>query len=498
MQREAFLGLDREDRFVGRLVEQQMDEAEEFFRFLRQVGEGRTQEQVDRGVSGGNPAFGPAIGVGLDDLHFVRDTELYGVLLNIRDLARVLLDESCGGCAAADRLKTHDPGSREDVEEHAAGYGVAEDAEQRFADHLGSRPHPFVDDNRQLAAAKASGDDPDLGFFEHEGATPCWAGEFMASEFTIGAGVGQGKMWKQYKGGIPRTPLFDPVFSRSRTLAIHEVAIECRLQLGFQDGNMPNCCVLVVVVALAGSMKATPAIVQAPGIPIAPHPRPKLDTHLAAWEKAIGSATSIRLDFTLRRHAAGGLLEGESKYSGSLLAMRPNHIRFRIDNDAACRDFELYIHNGKSLFAYNGLQKTVTELKQDHWFYERFRQLALLELLCAKTAKELRSRYDVRLMKEDADYLYLELRPLSGKMVGDFKRLRVALYQPRHRQFAYLPAQLFMIHANDETEQWKFSNSVTNIPEMSEKSFQFEEIPGFRFQKASELWLTPEVKPDQP
>src|SRR6266702_3326538 len=60
---------------------------------------------------------------------------------------------------------------------------------------------------------------------------------------------------------------------------------------------------------------------------------------------------------------AAGIFKGEKDYTGSILCMKPNLARLRLDYATDPRDFEAFICNGKSVYAYNGLQKTITEHK---------------------------------------------------------------------------------------------------------------------------------------
>src|SRR5262249_26121541 len=64
--------------------------------------------------------------------------------------------------AATDRLQAMDAGPREQVEERPARDGVAEDAEEGFADHLRGRAQILVDHGRDFPAAKVAGDDSEL------------------------------------------------------------------------------------------------------------------------------------------------------------------------------------------------------------------------------------------------------------------------------------------------------------------------------------------------
>ena len=70
----------------------------------------------------------------------------------------------------------------------------------------------------------------------------------------------------------------------------------------------------------------------------------------------------------------------------------------------------------------------------------------------------------MKLFKEDEYYIYLDIKPMLGKDKQEFQQLRLALYGPK-TQFAYLPAQVYMVKPNGETEQWKLDQTEDQHPE---------------------------------
>ena len=73
---------------------------------------------------------------------------------------------------------------------------------------------------------------------------------------------------------------------------------------------------------------------------------------------------------------------------------------------------------------------------------------------------------------------------MLGKDKQEFQQLRLALYGPKTGELAYLPAQVYTVKPNGETEQWKMTEPKVNIQGITEKVFQYENVPGFRFQQA--------------
>ena len=239
-----------------------------------------------------------------------------------------------------------------------------------------------------------------------------------------------------------------------------------------------------------------------PGLPAAvAAPDQKLDAHLAGWEKRMREINNFRFDLALqRKDPAAAIFKGESNFTGSILGMKPNLARLRLDNGADPKDYEAFICDGKSVYAYNGLQKTITQHKLPDPKASPAGETGnlILDFVSGMKAKELKDRFDLAIFKEDADYIYLDIQPKLGKDKQDFKQLRLALYQSRHSQIAYMPAQIFLVRPNGETEQWKMTNPLTDIKDLDRKAFDFVNLPGFRFQQAPDQSATPGVRPGQP
>jgi TIGR03009 family protein len=235
---------------------------------------------------------------------------------------------------------------------------------------------------------------------------------------------------------------------------------------------------------------------EASGVLIAPPPRSsasatlneQLDAHLKGWKQAAASIANYRIELKMRRLdpvMAGGNAVPKD-YTGTVLGMGPNHLRLRFDNAANLQDFEVYIRNDKSLYVYNGLDKTVTECKPGQWLYAGVTNNPVFGVLSGALAKDLKDRFDLKLFKEDQYYIYLDIKPKLAKDQQDFQQLRLALYGPK-TDFAYLPAQVYMVKPNGETEQWKLTKPMTNIPNLDpRKVFEYENVPGFRFQRAGD------------
>ncbi|GIW85639.1 MAG: hypothetical protein KatS3mg107_1299 [Gemmataceae bacterium] len=243
------------------------------------------------------------------------------------------------------------------------------------------------------------------------------------------------------------------------------------------------------------------------GVPVSPPPpgsaEARLDAHLQGWQKAMEGITNIFVTVTLKRSdpAATGVFKSDKEYKGELLCMKPNYARMRLVyvGDKTGQDYEAFICTGKEIYAYSGLDRTITEWKlpdparQPNASTDNL----MIDFLSGLKAENLKKRFLITLFNEDQYYIYLDIKPLLAKDKEEFKQLRLALYGPRTGSLAYLPAQAYIVKANDTIEQWTLANHKINIPGIDpQKVFRFEDVPGFTRRQAPQS--PPPARPGPP
>lgn len=246
-----------------------------------------------------------------------------------------------------------------------------------------------------------------------------------------------------------------------------------------------------LLIAVSGSVVRA----QQPGgaaVPPAPPPgavaaaAPTLDDHLNSWERTMANVKNFHVKISLTR--TDNVFKKEKKYIGSVACMKPNLAVLRLDytGDPTGKDYEAYICNGKSVYFYNGLEKSVTEFKLPNPGANpnAGTDNLMLDFLSGLKSKEAKDRFDLSLYKEDVNYVYLNIKPKLGRDKQDFQMLNMALFGPK-TQFPYLPCQVFKQNPNGDTEMWVFSDHVVNHPEIQESKFQYIKVPGFRELQAN-------------
>ncbi len=259
---------------------------------------------------------------------------------------------------------------------------------------------------------------------------------------------------------------------------------------------MRTCTAILIVIALlANSYAQTPPAAGNSPPAGAVHLPPvtaesRLDAHLAAWEKVMSGLVNIHVTIALKRSdpAATGVFKSEKEYKGELLCMKPNYARMRLvyTGDRTGQDYEAFICTGREIYAYSGLDRTITEWKlPDPQQAGGSTDNLMIDFLAGMKAENLKRRFQITLFNEDQYYIYLDVKPLLAKDKEEFKQLRMALYGPRTGGLAYLPAQIYVVKANDTIEQWTISNHKVNIPGIDPKRiFRFEDVPGFTRRQA--------------
>ncbi len=215
---------------------------------------------------------------------------------------------------------------------------------------------------------------------------------------------------------------------------------------------------------------------------------PKLEAHLLEWEKKMANVVNFHTHLELKRTDA--LFKKDTQYTGSVLCMKPKYAILRIDRINADGkkdplDYEAYICDGKAIYAYNGVQKTVTEIPIPH--NQHGVDNLMLDFLAGMKAKDIKERFDITLFKTDENYIYLDIKPRRPADQREFQHLRMALFGPgpRTAAVAYLPAQVYLLKPNGDSELWTLSEQKVDVPNITPEVFKFSKVPeGWKFQQA--------------
>jgi TIGR03009 family protein len=221
------------------------------------------------------------------------------------------------------------------------------------------------------------------------------------------------------------------------------------------------------------------------GLPVGQSPAaidPALKVHLDAWEKSIAGITNFFTSTNLTKKNA--ILKKETQYTGSIICLKPNMARMRIEKKDKKDEYTAYICTGTAVYEYDGTGKQVTEYKLPNGGVGD--NLLLSFVSGALKANDVISRFDVKLMKEDANYVYLEIKPRGAADKADFESMIVVLYGPKVPTVAYLPRTVVMRKNNGQEEEvWEFLQPVLNHQGIKPDDFKYVPPPkDWKFQQA--------------
>jgi TIGR03009 family protein len=245
---------------------------------------------------------------------------------------------------------------------------------------------------------------------------------------------------------------------------------------------------LITTTAVWAQQPAQTGVPQAPpGVPAtAPAANPTLDTHLVGWERTMSNVVNFRVEIELTKTDAA--FKKDRRYKGVVLCMKPNYAILRLDNtgDPTKTDYLAFICNGKSVYEYNGNEKTITEYKLPPVMPNggTGTDNLMLDFLSGLKAADAKQRFDISIFKEDDFYVYLTIKPLLPRDKQEFQQLKMALFGPKTKNLAYLPAQVYKVNPNGDTEEWKFTNQTTNLPGIAPNVFEYKKVAGFTERQA--------------
>ncbi len=219
---------------------------------------------------------------------------------------------------------------------------------------------------------------------------------------------------------------------------------------------------------LPGGARAGAAIVPAAATVIPP----ALQAHLSAWEKKSSTVTSYYSECEYVRKNV--LLRKETTFTGTMMCMKPNLARMRIDNKADRTDFLSYIADGKSVYEYNGKDKVVRQYLIPPGGKGGVGDNLLMEFMSGSmTAEDVKTRFDLKLEKEEDFYTHIRIAPRLERDKQEFETMLLVLYSAKlaDRNWDYLPAVVVIAKNKDEIDQWTFKEPKINNPGINKGQF---------------------------
>ena len=230
---------------------------------------------------------------------------------------------------------------------------------------------------------------------------------------------------------------------------------------------------LVMCIVFALSAKAS---AQAPP---AAAPNPKLLATLQAWEQAMGQSKSFFSNCTAVKTNAA--TKTSSTYKGYVMCLKPGFAKTHIalqpspGQTAAATEgvYEEYIITPNAVHEYtgDGMDRVTGKPKVQNYAFTQFApgqrpNNVMLDFLSGTmTAAAALQRFDIVILREDSNYIYLNIQPLTVDDKRDFAAMQLALFQPT-TPFGYIPAmvRLQKDKLGQQMEEWMFEKPFLNAP----------------------------------
>jgi TIGR03009 family protein len=208
----------------------------------------------------------------------------------------------------------------------------------------------------------------------------------------------------------------------------------------------------------AGLAQQPPA--GAPQPPPAPAPggAARLDFLLQRWEQEMKGVQTLVAQ--CNRTELNNVNMTTDVFVGTAKYLRPNLAMLDMQKKSDPQNYEKYICTGTLLYNYRPKSKTVQviELPPPKPGAEGVGDDGFLSFLFGMKAEEAKRRYDLKLVKEDQWWVYLEVVPKLQADKQDFQKARLVLSAS-----TFLPRELWFLQPNGNEVKWDMPDIRGNV-----------------------------------
>jgi TIGR03009 family protein len=215
-----------------------------------------------------------------------------------------------------------------------------------------------------------------------------------------------------------------------------------------------------------------PAVVPPPAAPVSA----EVWAHLVNWETVMKAATNLYSKGTKTVEYKAGPRKGTRQYTTDIMCKMPGKARMNVTavpppgQKADPNDYEAFIATGSAVLEYSGPDKKLTETALPPGGASG--QLLLDFLSGRMTARATVDRFGITLLKEDENYIYLQLTPKLQEDQENFETMIIVLFRNLPDRPGYLPRQAVMRRKNNQEEEtWTFSNPAINVQGIQDSYF---------------------------
>jgi TIGR03009 family protein len=220
---------------------------------------------------------------------------------------------------------------------------------------------------------------------------------------------------------------------------------------------------------------AQPPRQQAPP-PAAPAADPKIDEHLGKWEAAMKKVETLGAQLT--RVDKDPTYDSVQKLTGVAYYMKvgtgasaQNLAMLDLKLDGRKESKEKYICTGTYIYTYAPDQKEIRYYELPKPKPGQVADDSLMSLMFGMRAEEAKRRYDLKIAKEDMNFIYVDIAPRLEGDKADFVQARLILNRSN-----YLPRQLWFKHANSSEVLWDIPNLQVGM-DLNRRAFDAPQAP---------------------
>ncbi|HEV3235806.1 MAG TPA: TIGR03009 domain-containing protein [Gemmataceae bacterium] len=214
----------------------------------------------------------------------------------------------------------------------------------------------------------------------------------------------------------------------------------------------------------------------------------KLDPYLERWEKETKNLRT--LDITCERTRTSAVLgKGEilDVCSGSIKFMKVEDRNGPVvlasmtlqKRDGKATDFERIVFSGNFVYVFQPREKTVLYYDVAPPKAGKASDDSFMPFLSGMKAADAKKRYEIKLTKENDDFIYLEVMPRQQKDKADFVRAQIVFERK-----TFLPKRVWYAEANRDTTTFLLTK-IEKDKQVNRKEFERPELPGkdWKFKK---------------
>jgi TIGR03009 family protein len=225
--------------------------------------------------------------------------------------------------------------------------------------------------------------------------------------------------------------------------------------------------------------------------PVTP-PDPRLDALLAQWEGRMTGLKSLKAK--IAREDFDKAFGSKQLFTGTAMFQVPNLARLDLVRQDNPSIYERFVCTGQFTFQFLPSQKLVRVY--DMGLTKKGQPMAednFLSFLVGMKAADAKIRYDIRLTGEDANYVYLAIKPRNPADMADFSLAELALTQK-----SFLPRTLRYTEANGNVATWDIPLLEVDVPIDRRYFEQPPTPPGFQLKRMPRLDAKPEGNGETP